>query len=287
MRRAEAGPVEIPQAPCPAQMNRPGMSGTRTDERPAVEALPAGAGTAAADGRVGDRGDEPARPGEDPLDPCGRVRTPREERRPDRGDPVERHQAEIDEVRLAAGRELGPRPDRRADLGLLQDVGRSGRQLGLDDDAPPLPDRPPPPVGSTSGAVTRARRRRARHRQARPRHRRPPRRPHPRAGRSMRVATHPDADSAALGDRRVGVGRGCRRDGVADPDAAAPQVGGDRRLDGLELGSVRDDPLEPRERLGQRPVHVTDGCLIRRHEITSPAGSAPRRNPTSADDSSR
>ena len=41
--RADAGPVEIPQAPWPAQMNRPGASGMRTDQRATVHALRPGA----------------------------------------------------------------------------------------------------------------------------------------------------------------------------------------------------------------------------------------------------
>ena len=77
------------------------------------------------------------------------------------------------------------------------------------------------------------------------------------------TGAHPDA--APLGDRRVGVGRGGRRDRVADPDPAAPHAGRDRRFDRLERGPARDDALELGERIGQRPVDGADGGLVRGH----------------------
>ena len=172
------------------------------------------------------------------------IRPSGEERRADRGDPVERHEAEVDQVGLVAVGQLGPRPDRGADLGLLEDVGRAGRELRLDDDAPALADRPP-----GAGRVDQRRRPR-------------PRRDQHRVGSiALAIDDHADdcvaaprssdaarpirtRDPAALGDRRVGVGRGGGCDRKADADPAAPHVRRDRRLDGAQVRALGDDPVE-------------------------------------------
>ena len=208
-------------------------------------------------------GNERARPGEDPLDPVRRFRFARQERRPDRGDPVERHQAEMD-AGFVVGHPGRPGADRRADLGLLQDVGRAGRQLGLDDDAPARPDRQPPPGRVDDGRRSRPRRHQDRVRRCRHAiHHDPDDRLAAPVEGGRPAGAHPDA--ASLGDRRVGVGRGGRRDRVADPDQAAPDAGRDRRFDRLELGAAGHDALQLGERIGQRPVDGADGGLVRGH----------------------
>ena len=157
-----------------------------TDQRAAVHALRPCARARPPDRRVGDGRDERARPGEDPLDPVRRFRFAREEGRPDRGDPVERHQAEVDAGSRRRPRRVGSGADRRADLGLLQDVGRAGRQLGLDDDAPARPDRQPRPGRVDDGRRSTARPPPGPRPPVSTRHPRRPRRRPRRAGRARR-----------------------------------------------------------------------------------------------------
>ena len=189
--RAEAGPVEIPQAPCPAQMNRPGISAMRPmSGRPSMLCGRAHARVprmgASVDGR-----DERARPGEDPLDPVRRFRFARQERRPDRGDPVERHQAEMDAaVRRRPPRSSRCRSPRRSrpppGCGPGRSAARSRRRR------PSAADRRHAPVGSIDAPATRPGR-------------------HEDRVRRCRDAIHDDPD-----DRRRRAGRG-RLSGPAAP----------------------------------------------------------------------